>query len=511
MSDFLDRMSRRWGDRLREAWEDRVKPALDTAVDAADADRALQLAMSGYIEHARATWPDDRSLRWREGDPLRLLFAGYSGTRNTGADVRVEEMIRQFRHVLGPDQLDLTILVHHPELTRGYFATAKQVQMPRVFPRFLHGVVRDQHGVVACEGSMFKSKFATALSTFMVGALGLATAGDKLAVAYGGEAGKMTPELEDLVARYCADAYVITRNEASRDVLGRLGLRTKLGTDTAWTFEAAPDAVGRQMLRDAGWDGEQPVLVLCPINPFWWPVRPDVQKAAAHALLGLHDEAHYGSIYFHHAGEDVDAAQDRYLEAYAFAARTFRQRHGAFVVCVGSEQLDRRACEPLAAKIGGDVPVFVSDEHEMWELVSLLRQATYMVSSRYHGIVTCMPAGVLSVGVTMDERIRNLMADRGTPELALEVDDPDLPRKILDALEDVAARPDAIRAGIESTVVRNLEVMGRMGWLLADHVRGRLPRFPLPEGMGLTRDPWHHLPPLSPRLRELVETHASAA
>ena len=50
------------------------------------------------------------------------------------------------------------------------------------------------------------SKFASALSTFMVGTLGLASAGDKLSIAYGGEAGKMDPGLEALVRKYCADS-----------------------------------------------------------------------------------------------------------------------------------------------------------------------------------------------------------------------------------------------------------------------------------------------------------------
>lgn len=488
-------------DRLR----DKARPALDSLAGAVDADRALQLAMAAFIERARDTYPAMPYARWRQGDPLKLLFAGYSGTRNTGADVRVEEMIRQFRHVLGDGNLDLTILVHDPKLTRGYFRTAKQVQMPRVFPKFLYDTVADQHGVVACEGSMFKSKFASALSTFMVGTLGLASAGDKLSIAYGGEAGKMDPGLESLVRKYCADSFVITRNQESRDVLAKLDIPSKLGTDTAWTFEPAPDAVGRGLLRDAGWDGETPVLVACPINPFWWPVRPDVTKAAAHALLGLHDREHYGSIYFHAGSAEIDDKQERYLDAYATAIEAFRRRHKVFVVCVGMEQLDREACEALSARLGG-APIFASDQTEMFELVSVLRQATFMVSSRYHGIVTCMPAGVLSVGVTMDERIRNLMADRGTPELAIDVDDPDLSTKILAALEQVANHPDETRLGIERTVVRSLRMMGHMGVMLAQHVHDRLPRFPLPEGMG-HMDAYDHLPALPPRVRALIETH----
>ena len=48
----------------------------------------------------------------------------------------------------------------------------------RLFSRlFLAKVeVPKHHGVVACEGSMFKSKFANALATMMIGSLGIAAA-----------------------------------------------------------------------------------------------------------------------------------------------------------------------------------------------------------------------------------------------------------------------------------------------------------------------------------------------
>ena len=65
-------------------------------------------------------------------------------------------------------------------------------------------------------------------------------------------------------------------------------------------------------------------------------------------------------------------------------------------------------------------PIFTSDDYDMYQLVSILRQASYMVSSRYHGIVTCMPSLVASAGVTMDERIRNLMRERGHQHLCAD-------------------------------------------------------------------------------------------
>src|SRR5208283_274620 len=53
------------------------------------------------IELRRLGWMFGLGKRWTPGEKLKLLFAGYNGTRNTGSDVRVQEMLRQVRHVLG--------------------------------------------------------------------------------------------------------------------------------------------------------------------------------------------------------------------------------------------------------------------------------------------------------------------------------------------------------------------------------------------------------------------------
>ncbi|MCA9519291.1 MAG: polysaccharide pyruvyl transferase family protein, partial [Myxococcales bacterium] len=391
-----------------------------------------------------------------------------------------------------------------PAKTRGYFKTARQVRLPDIFPRFLYDEVHAQHGVVACEGSMFKSKFANALSTLMAGALGVAAAENKLAIGYGGEAGKMDPPLEALVRDTCRRSFIVARNEASVGVLARLGVRAEVGTDTAWTFEPAGDDVGKRILARHGWDGERPVLVACPINPFWWPVTADVRRAVEQKALGLHAEAHYKSVYFHAAGKEVREKQAAYLDAYATALRKVARDRGAFVVLVGMEELDRRACEGLRERLGAETPVLVSDEHDMFELVSVLRQASALVSSRYHAIVTSMPAGVPSVGVTMDERIRNLMADRGQPELALEVDDPALATKLPELVGRAFDEGERIRAGIAGSVARNLGAMGRMGQLVVEYVRERHPEFPFREELGLAGNPWDHLPSLPRAVRELL-------
>ncbi len=138
------------------------------------------------------------------------------------------------------------------ERSRGYFENTGQVRLPDIFPPFLSSEVPKYHGVVACEGSMFKSKFANALATMMIGSLGLAAAQNKLSIGYGAEAGHMDPLLARMCGRYCRNSLVITRNEESRTVLRELGVPTELGTDTAWTFEPRPAEYGQKRLTAGG-------------------------------------------------------------------------------------------------------------------------------------------------------------------------------------------------------------------------------------------------------------------
>lgn len=468
-------------------------------------DLVLEAWVSGLIELSKLKWMLGGGRHWRPGEKLKLFFTGYNGTRNTGADVRVEEMLRQLRHVLGAHQVEFSVLTQNFALTRGYFAHTRQVHLPDIFPPMLYREVPQYDGVVACEGSMFKSKFANALTTMMIGALGIAAAQNKLSVGYGAEAGDMDPLLASLCRRYCSQSLIITRNEASQAILSQLGIATERGTDTAWTFEPHGPDCGRKILREAGWDEETPVLVVCPINPFWWPVRASLTKYALHALTGAYQESHYRTVYFHRWGTDVVRAYNRYLTALAQAITIFRKEQPVFPIVVAMEALDLRACQQLAQRLGG-APVASSLDYDMYQLVSLLRCGHLMVSSRYHGIVCSMPALVPSAGVTMDERIRNLMHERGHEHLLLEVDDPDLADKLVLVMKTLQKDRESICQDIARTVVRNLKLMARMGVYFEQHVQRCYPEFPVRTGIRSWED---YLPPLSPTLRRLVETTAT--
>src|ERR1700722_6924560 len=280
-------------------------------------DFILEAWVSSSIERAKVGWMLGAGTSWEPGEKLKLLFAGYNGTRNMGSDVRVEEMLRQIRHILGAERVQFSVMSQNFDFSREYFEGTRQVHLPDIFPPFLAKEVPQHDGVVACEGSMFKSKLANALTTMMIGSLGIATAQNKLSIAYGAEAGYMDSILQKMCRRYCSDSLVITRNIESQATLGKLGVQTELGTDTAWTFEPHGPEYGRKALHDAGWDGKMPVLALCPINPFWWPVRASLGKWIAHSAAGAYKKSHYRTIYFHRSGRDVNAAYEKYLAAFA--------------------------------------------------------------------------------------------------------------------------------------------------------------------------------------------------
>jgi polysaccharide pyruvyl transferase WcaK-like protein len=469
-------------------------------------DLMLEAWVSTSIEKSKLAWMLGKGRAWQPGEKLKLLFAGYNGSRNMGSDVRVQEMLRQIRHILGAENVDFSVMSMNFKYSEGYFESTRQVHLPDIFPPFLADEVPKHHGVVACEGSMFKSKFANALTTMMIGSLGIAAAENKLSVGYGAEAGHMDPLLRKMCASFCKNSLIITRNEESRTLLRELGVPTELGTDTAWTFEPHPAEYGKKVLREVGWDGKTPVLVVCPINPFEWPVKASVGKLALHTLTGAYKESHYRGPYFHNSGPEADRAYEHYLTAIANAVDAFRKRRNAFVILAATERLDARPCKRISEKLGG-VPVLTSEQYDIYELVSILRSCHMMASSRYHGIVTSMPALVPSAGITMDERIRNLMRERGHEDLLMNVDDADLEAKLLAALERLATDGERIADGIAHTVVRNLKVMARMGVYFEEALQRRYPEFPTRRGEWSWED---YLPPMSGSLLRLIEAYSSA-
>lgn len=474
-----------------------------------DPDVVLMHAMDAAIQSAKTNLGTKRNekLYLRKGEPLSLMLAGYVGNRNTGADVRTHEMTRQFRAMFGDDHVDINVITLNKSLTDGYFQRCRQTVLPDYFPSFLAEQVPLHHVVIASEGSMFKSKFANALSAMMAGSLGLASAHHKIAVAYGGEAGAMDKELEAYVAKWCKDALLIARNTSSQAVLGKLGLETQLGVDTAWSFAPSPASAAERHLNRTDWDGETPLLMVCPINPYWWPVKPDPARYMKSKLNGVFPESHYRSMYFHR--DDLYAKEKfaEYIRNLASTLKMFRRKKKCYPVLIAMERLDALACRALNEELGGALPMFLSEDIHMHDMVSILRKGSLLLSSRFHAMVCSMPAAVPMVGVTMDERISNLMQMTGTPDFSISCDASDLPELACAALENAWQERETLKAKYEYTVAENLFGMDKMGKLLLEHVESRTENTEFAKRVSARGGT---LPELSPDLERIMSKYASA-
>jgi hypothetical protein len=117
-----------------------------------------------------------------------------------------------------------------------------------------------------------------------------------------------------------------------------------------------------------------------------------------------------------------------------------------------------------------------------------------------------MPSLIPSAGIAMDERIRNLMQERGHEDLMVAVDDAELEAKLIAAMERLSRDADAIREAMGRTVVQNLKRMARMGVFFERAVHECYPDFPVQGGL---RSWENYLPPLHAGLRQLLELYDS--
>ena len=434
-------------------------------------------------------------------DRLRLLLVGYNGAGNTGADARVSEIIRQLLAIFGPQRVSIGVTILGDRVPPDVFAGAEQVPMVGYAVDFIDAIADQYDGMLACEGSMFKSKNSNIFSGLMGATLGLADAQAKLAVAYAADLGPMDPMLRNFITDLGSGPYVLCRSQESAELARELGLRVDLGADPAWTYEPATPQASRELVRSLGADAE-PLLVVCPVNPFWWPVKIDVARALELEETGAHRDLHYGSVFFHQDSDERRRRYHAYLDGLAAAARAWHDETRGSVLIVGMERIDGRACADLAARLPFPTAKILSGEQPVSRIVGALRLADVLISSRYHAIVTSMPAQVPAIGVSMDERIANLLHGFGGGERLLQVEDPLLGERLIAAMRALRSDRDAIRDATGREVARQIRGMARMGRAFAHEAQRIYPDVAIPAPQAS----WERfLPSLSPDLDALIQ------
>lgn len=354
--------------------------------------------------------------QYKRGERLQILFLAYSGARNTGAEVRVGECIRQVNQVLGHDRVDINMttldLKEASEYFKGYRVNLKPLNA--VFFGDVYRYALENHMIVLVEGSCWKENFATALLLYFLYGAGLAARLNKPCFSYAVDAGEMNI-LNNWLSYYLSRdmTRIITRSEDSKHVLERIGLRvSSVRVDTAWSQEAAPLEWALELLEERGWDGRSPVVGLAMQNFHRWPVVPDLARYLKSLLTGDRRNQ-YKLVYFYDYSAEDEAAYQKWASMLARVMDTIAERHRAQPVLIAMEALDDDSCRDVEALMRHRPIVLSCKEFVGTQMAALLRTLSLLITTRYHAMVLSMPGKVPFIGLSRDERIRGVMKEIG--------------------------------------------------------------------------------------------------
>jgi len=396
---------------------------------------------------------------YTEGQPLKILLVGYNGARNTGADARVVALTQQLEKALGAREFSLTVMTLDEENVSGYFSESVRIlRFTTVFMWSLLRACSRHHAAILCEGSTLTPTFAEALCVFFCEASGIMGRQGKPCIAYGSEVGRLDGWLATLSKDLCSKTYFMVRTEESLHNLQALGLKGHVGTDTAWTFhDAEGEQWAREQLMAAGWDGQQPLMGVSPLNPFCWPVRPSLWRWLK-ALVTRDFSQQYDKLYFFSDSAERREQFQRYLSAMVAATNRYSREHNAFVVILGMEKLDTRVCEMMEQQIEQPHVVYTSKTCNVFQMTGLVRQLSILLTSRYHASVLSMERSIPIVAVSIDARLNGVMREVGLAENYLhQATDTDLEKGITASLQRTGEHQQEIAKTIQQQLTHYQE------------------------------------------------------
>jgi polysaccharide pyruvyl transferase WcaK-like protein len=470
----------------------------DELLIAADPDQTYQR----HLQHSIDVLDDPAAPR--QGAAWRPVVVSYCGNGNLGADLRAAETIRHVRHLVPGCRPRMTVLGR--AIPFAQFDNTEQLAIDSYLPTFVKDRLVNADAVIVAEGSLFTSTFSDDLAMFFVAALAQRRRNGKPAIAFGIETDAMSARLLTFVQEHSGGCSIFCRNRDSVASMQAHGLPAMLGADPAWAY-GAPGADSRA-LREArqtyGSDGAY--VVICPVNPFWWPVRLDRQKLEVFSATGRYRDTQFNGAYFHCFDDSQRQRYEHYVQQYAAYIDWCRQRLNKVPVLLAMDGVDSVICADINERVAIQTKVVPARASTPESIAALLGGADFVVSNRFHAAILALLGRVPCIAVSMDGRLEALYRDMGLDDLLLRTDSIALCAELQELSTRLLEKGAAVRQTILLGHALQLRRLGEMGRALvqavqasASHVRT------LDAGL-----PWaRYLPPLSPAMQALLaETSA---
>jgi polysaccharide pyruvyl transferase WcaK-like protein len=307
-----------------------------------------------------------------------------------------------------------------------------------LFPFRIFQLVARHDITFLVEGSTFQQNWSSALLYFFLWGAWCARVSGKRCVAYAVDAGQLSRFNRFLTRHVCARIdLLITRTEGARQRLVNVGVCRPIiaNTDTAFTFlldDAAQAKAAASSPKQAG---------IAPIEFHHWPVRV--------RPFGKKEDCFKWPYSFTWSEERRRKSQ-AVVNAFAALVTECVEVHDLDVVLIAMEELDVAICERILgsvdARLRPRIRTAYSTDLTPYDMVPLLRNLDYLVTSRYHACVLSMAAGVPQMAVSHDDRLDSIYRELGVrDELLLDYRDRELESKLRTTFGKLIDRGSEIR------------------------------------------------------------------
>ena len=383
----------------------------------------------------------------------RILLVGYNGANNTGSEARLIAILEDIHAVFGRD-VKITIPTFNIRNLKRYVSESsslKIVSVPSIYVFSLKSLIKNHDLIILVEGSCYMDTWTTALLRAYLTSTEQAAAMNKRILAYAVDVGELSSTNLRLLRKVAGKTdLILTRSKTAAETLKKWGIDApiKYTADSAFSF--VPDDGDCDFLNKQWPEASGKLLAgFALVNYFLWPV---VVK-----LFGKSGNCYRWPYYFSTSRERTEKAEE-YAVFYAAEIERIIDRYDCYIPLICMEQLD----EPFAERVSGSVSsekrnrirIFSSGKHNASQMTGLLRSLDLLITSRYHGSVLAMQAGIPIIAVGHDLRLKVLFKEIGLrDELFIDYRDPELFFRLGALVDRILNKPEK---GEESGFIRDI-------------------------------------------------------
>ena len=337
----------------------------------------------------------------------KVFCLGYNGSNNTGSEVRLISIIEDVRSVFD-NKVNITIPTFNIKNLRRYIKedqNLKITHLPSIYHFSITNAVKNHDLIILVEGSCYMDTWTWALLWAFLLATKQAYASGKLVVAYSVDAGEIkSSNLVKACREIDKTDLIIVRNRAAAERLKKWGITApiEVTADSAFTFN--PDPTFEGIVNDVWPEAKGKVIGFAMIDFYCWPV---VMR-----LWGRRRDCYKWPYYFSRSKERRISTTEM-AKRFALEANRIIKKYNCYVALICMEELDESFAQQVRSYITNKnrTKIFSASQYNASQMTYLLRNLNLLVSSRYHACILSMQAGIPTVAIGHDLRLKELFEE----------------------------------------------------------------------------------------------------